>query len=280
MKIDAVVVLYRPTAENIANILQYAPLFHRFFVMDNSEPADETAWQPLLRMPNVRAVRMGGNRGIAAALRRGLALAAEDGADYCLTMDQDSIFPTERMPEIEAYLTRADAREYGIIALNVNGSGEERGLVPVKVWITSGNFIHMGNYAGIDGFREELFIDSVDFDLDHQFHAIGKKIAYIGEISLRHRIGAPVQRTLFGLRTVTVTNHSPVRCYYRFRNNYVLYHEDKAFYRDIYRADRKQFWKIMLFERDKRAKWKMIRLGIRHAKERRLGKLAGEENNV
>lgn len=279
MRLDAVTVLYRPTAEDVANILQYAPLFHRLFLLDNSEQTDEAIVRPLQAALNAVFLSMGGNRGIAAALRKGMALAAEDGADFCLTMDQDSVFPTERMPQIVSYLAREDADEYGIIALNINGTGAERGLVPVKVWITSGNFVNMKNYAAIDGFREELFIDSVDFDLDRQFHAIGKKIAYIGEISLRHKIGAPVRRKFLG-RAVTVTNHSPVRCYYRFRNNDVLYHEDKTFYRDIYRADRKQLWKILLFEKEKFKKWKMIRLGIRHAKRRQLGPLPTEDSNV
>ena len=132
MRLDAVTVLYRPTAENVANILQYAPLFYRLFLLDNSEQTDETIVRPLQAAPNAVFLSMGGNRGIAAALRKGMALAAEDGADFCLTMDQDSVFPTERMPQIVSYLAREDADEYGIIALNINGTGRRGDLFPSR----------------------------------------------------------------------------------------------------------------------------------------------------
>ncbi len=277
MKIDAVVVLYRPSEENLRNIADYAPTVRTLYVMDNSDTPDEIPLRRLTALENVVLVPMGGNRGIAAALREGLTRAVADGADYCLTMDQDSVFPIGEWDAVKSYLSRPDADDYGVIALNINGDGSRKGLIDVRTWITSGNFINVGNYRRIDGFREELFIDSVDFDLDHQFYRIGKKIAYIGEISLRHKIGQPVQRKFLGIRTVTVTNHSPLRCYYRYRNNYLLYHEDKAFYRAIYRADKKQLVKILLFEADKREKLKMIRLGIRHAKQKKLGRLTPKE---
>ena len=211
-------------------------------------------------------------KGIAAALRRGLEFAMREGADFCLTMDQDSAFPVERMGEIERWLSMPDIDDYGIIALNYEQSGGA-GLVVVPTWITSGNFVNVRNYRLIAGFREELFIDSVDHELCHQFYCIGKKVAYIADIPMQHALGNMSYVSLFG-RKLSLTNHSPLRYYYRFRNNYVLYREDKAFYRGLYRADRHQLIKIMLFEKNRREKWRMIRRGIRDAKRGVLGKYA------
>ena len=272
MRIDGCVVLYRPTEENIANILRYAPLLRTLYVLDNSETPDRTVTHPLCAEVNISYVWMGGNRGIAAALRRGLEFAMREGADFCLTMDQDSAFPVERMGEIERWLSMPDIDDYGIIALNYEQSGGA-GLVVVPTWITSGNFVNVRNYRLIAGFREELFIDSVDHELCHQFYCIGKKVAYIADIPMQHALGNMSYVSLFG-RKLSLTNHSPLRYYYRFRNNYVLYREDKAFYRGLYRADRHQLIKIMLFEKNRREKWRMIRRGIRDAKRGVLGKYA------
>lgn len=100
----------------------------------------------------------------------------------------------------------------------------------------------------------------------------GKKIAYINEISLTHTVGTPVRKNLL-FRKITLLNHSPVRCYYRFRNNYVLFREDRKFYREIRQSDKKQYIKILFFEKNKKQKLAMIRLGIRHAKQKKFGKL-------
>ena len=276
MKIDGVVVLYYPTEENIQHIAEYAYILNKFFVVDNSDEIDHEKLNPLRELSNVVYLSMNGNKGIAAALRIGVGHALEDGADFCLTMDQDSQFPVDRMEEIKAYLSIATIEDYGIIALNSREHQEQEGLVEVKTFITSGNFINVKNYRLIDGFREELFIDSVDFDLCHQFFLIGKKIAYIGEIGIKHRLGNPVRKKFLGIRSYTAPNHSPVRSYYRYRNNYLLYREDKKFYKEIRKADRKQFLKIILVEDNKREKIRMIRLGIKHAKQGKLGKLVLE----
>ena len=214
----------------------------------------------------------GENRGIAFALNYGMEECIRRGFRWVLTMDQDSAFPVERMGEIERWLSIPDIDDYGIIALNYEQSGGA-GLVVVPTWITSGNFVNVRNYRLIAGFREELFIDSVDHELCHQFYCIGKKVAYIADIPMQHALGNMSYVSLFG-RKLSLTNHSPLRYYYRFRNNYVLYREDKAFYRGLYRADRHQLIKIMLFEKNRREKWRMIRRGIRDAKRGVLGKYA------
>ena len=273
MIIDGVVVLYEPREEELGNIFEYASLLNKLFVIDNSCSSNVGLIARLKSVANISVVEMGQNAGIAKALRIGLDMAMSDGADFCLTMDQDSVFPVESMRDIKNILRSEDIDDYGIIGLNVNNEISGDGLSETKTLITSGNFINIKNYRLINGFREELFIDSVDFDLDHQFYEIGKKIAVICNISIKHKIGDPQKRRLPGFKTISISNHAPVRCYYRYRNNYVLYHEDKHFYKDIYDYDKKQLIKILLFEKHRLAKLKMIMLAKKHAKKKKLGKL-------
>lgn len=275
MKIAGTVVIYNADESVINNILSYYDIVEVLFVCDNSTIANERLLNRLYALPKVRAIPMGGNRGIAAALASGLRAARETGCDYCLTMDQDSIFPTDKTDIIKNYLSAPDADDYGIIGLDFNNPAEEHSLKEVKFLLTSGNFINMKNYAQINGFMEELFIDYVDFELDEQFFNLGKKLAYITGVSLVHTIGNPITKKFFGIK-FTCMNHSPVRYYYRFRNALYLYRRNKKFYGERYRHDLFiDIPKVILFERDKLKKLKMIARGRRDARAGRLGEYKG-----
>ena len=271
MKIDGVVVLYNPTDRVIEHIFEYAPIVNKLYIVDNSDRADEYILKCLRTLSNAEIISMNGNKGIATALRVGVDKAIANKADFCLTMDQDGIFPVARMGEFIKYLSIPGIDDYGMIGVRIPSLPRGSGLIATKTIITSYSFINIKNYVLTNGFRDELFIDSVDTELCHQFYKIGKKVAYIGEILIDHTIGAPCTRKIFGIK-ITVSNHSPIRCYYRFRNNYLLYREDKKFYKETRIKDRHQILKILFFEKNKLEKFKMIRRGRRDAKLGKLGK--------
>lgn len=263
--------MYNPKDDTVKNISYYNELVDKVYVIDNSDK--ENNLKELLKTyPNTEYVSMGGNMGIGAALNRGVALALDDGADYCLTMDQDSIFPTNKMDLILKYLESNQINhEYGIIGLAFNSTEVEEKLVEEPHLLTSGNFIDLSLYKTIKGYNKDLFIDYVDFELDEQFYNIGKKVAYINNVSLIHELGSPlVKRFLW--RKVVCNNHSPIRYYYRFRNNLYLYKKNKAFYKVKYKWDmHHDILKVILFEPKKIAKLKMIKRGRKDARRGILG---------
>ncbi len=271
MRIAGTVVLYQPNRECLTNIASYLPLLDVLYIADNSTEKDDALLSELCALPRVEYIDMDGNRGIAAALRAGVSRAVEGGYELCLTMDQDSLFPSVTRDAIEARLSALPLSDYGIVGLNFNGGACEPALVEVDCWLTSGNFIVLENYKKIDGFRSELFIDYVDIDLNEQFHAIGKKVAYFKDLSLSHKIGNPETHSFLGLK-FTVMNHSPIRYYYRFRNARYLYRKNKAFYRKKYFHDLfVDIPKVILFEKEKRKKLRLIRKGRRDAKHQKMG---------
>lgn len=276
MKIDGVVVFYNPNLEMIDNITKYYSFLNHLFVVDNSPVVNEEVVQELEKLEKVTYIPLGENKGIATALKVGLEKAKEDNADICLTMDQDSEFPTDKWSEVYDYLERYIS-EYAIIGLNFNSDSTEKGLVKVDTLLTSGNFINMSDYKKIKGFNEDLFIDCVDFELCEQFYNIGRRIAYINEISLKHKMGDNPIRKRFFFVHVTALNHSPIRYYYRYRNGYYLYHKNKKFYKNL----KNQFFsiklKVILYEPNKREKLKMMSRGAKDAKRNILGPFK-EEN--
>ena len=273
MRIDAVVVLYNPGLEVFENIKTYSSIVDILYVVDNStEPNLKLVEMIGKECQNATYIPLNGNLGIAKALKEGLKKAASSEADYCLTMDQDSKFPTDKMEDIKKYLLEA-GDDYGIISLNAKGvdkNDEFTGIKDVDVWITSGNFINMKNYLKIHGFNEDLFIDLVDFELCEQFHKINKKIGIIGEICLTHKIGEPmIKRFLW--KKVKVDNHPPIRYYYQYRNTEYLWRRNKSFYARWHKEGYKVELVQLLLGENKKERLKMIRKGRKDGKKGILG---------
>lgn len=273
MKIDAVVVLYNPGLEVFDNIATYSNIVDTLFVIDNSTKVNEALVEKIEKeCKNATYIPLNGNLGIAKALKEGLNRATLNGAEYCLTMDQDSKFPTAQIDNVKKYLIE-NKEEYGIISLNAKGvdkNDDFTGLKDVDVWITSGNFIVIDNYKKIEGFKEELFIDLVDFELCEQFHNINKKVGIIGEICLTHKIGEPmIKRFLW--KKVKVDNHPPIRYYYQYRNTEYLWRRNKSFYARWHKEGYKVELVQMLLGENKKERLKMIRKGRKDGKKGILG---------
>ena len=67
-------------------------------------------------------------------------------------------------------------------------------------------------------------------------------------------------------------NHSPIRYYYRFRNAYYLKKQFPKYYKKLaHKTLVIEKLKMRLFEPNKKEKNKMIKLGIKDAKQSKLG---------
>ena len=273
MKIDVVVVLYNPTDAIIRNAISYAQYFDRLFIIDNSETLNFNN-KIFEKYDNIIYFKMNGNEGIASALNKGTEMAMRDSADFCLTMDQDSFFPYDRLPDIKKILSRTEIEQYGIVGLELNKEqSENTKLVNVNRWLTSGNFINLTNFKKLDnGFDSRLFIDAVDCAICYSFRKIGLKIGYIEGISIRHTIGNPQKRKFLN-KEFTLMNYSPVRYYYIFRNNIFLYRTDKKAFKENFKSLIFSFLpKVLLFEKNKSNKIKAIYRGIKDGIKSNLGK--------
>ena len=273
MKIDTLVVLYNPKEEYLS---YYIPLFtfseHVIFV-DNSTSYNESLISELKKYSNFIYISLHGNQGVAKALKEGTKLAIKNSADYLLTLDQDSIFPINKIDEIKEILIKHEKENYGIIGLNFNSNERGNEIQDKRWWLTSGNFINLEAYKKLKvGFREELFIDGVDTDIGYQFHQIDYKVGYIKGISLIHNMGDP-KKIGFGKLSFTLLNYSPIRYYYIFRNINYLYSLDSKFFKvDKRNIDWKMYLKVLFFEKNKKKNLKAISLGRKDAKNNVLGR--------
>lgn len=265
-------VLYNPNESVLTNLNSYSNCVDVSVVVDNSDTKNEIS-QSLKNNSNFIYIDMDGNKGIAAALNKGIEYLNSKNIDFALTMDQDSLFPTKYYPNILKLVNKYKT-DYSVIGLNFNqdNSGLDK-IIEVPYWITSGNFVNISDFMSVGGFMNELFIDYVDFELGYKFKKNGFKICYLKDFSLKHTIGNPIEIHLFG-KTYYAMNHSPIRYYYRYRNAYYLYHfVDRQFFKkEYYKEMIVNTLKMLIYEKNQKVKFSMIRKGIQDAKCKKMGK--------
>lgn len=267
--IAGVVVLYNPNIIKVLNNLKsYLPYLDKLYVVDNSNASNEESFKDT----KIEYIFLNGNKGISYALKLGCLKAIEENFNYLLTMDQDSSFDGN----FEEYLDLIKSINMDNVALVAPKyiSNEKVNIEEVNMVITSGNIINLNLYKNIEGFNEDLFIDFVDFDLCYQFKEKGYSILQFNKILLKHELGDNIRKKLFS-KSFLVTNHSPLRMYYMYRNMYYcsnLSKDRKKFFKPLKKNYYlKDIIKLMLFEDYKFKKIKMIKKGIKDAKKGKLG---------
>lgn len=277
MKICGVVVLYNPNDEVIKNIKTYISYLDELVIFDNSSKKYQNI-NELNKYSKVKYISYEKNLGIARALKESLDYAIEQKYDWCLTMDQDSKINIneKKFKEILHKLENKD--EYGIISFDYNNkhNDTELSIREAKAWITSGNFVNISNYINIEKIDERLFIDFVDYDLCEKFKKAGYKIG-IMNYSIIHNIGNPVSKKILGFR-ISSMNHSPIRYYYRYRNCVYLFNKNKKYYfKKIVYEFIVNLPKMLLIEKNRKSKLKMIFKGIKDGLKQKLGEYEKEK---
>lgn len=271
IKIGSCTVLYNPDSSVISNIETYSSLFDVCVVVDNSDSINEFS-KYFEDNPSFVYISMHGNQGIAAAINAGVEYLNSKGMDFVLTMDQDSQFPTKEFEKIYSLIEKYKD-EYSLIGLDVNKVSYDQEIKDVPYWITSGNFVNIRDFYMVGQMNESLFIDYVDFDLGYRFKQVNLKIGYLTGYCILHTIGNPIEIQFLG-KTFYALNHSPIRYYYRYRNSYYLYHyvDKKFFKKEYHREIFGSLIKMIIFEKNRKEKLKMIKKGIQDAKLNHLGK--------
>ncbi|HEX8356640.1 MAG TPA: hypothetical protein VF610_04480 [Segetibacter sp.] len=282
MQIAAVVILYHPDDATLSNIKTYYNFVEKLYIYNNTEIPTE--WQHKLQtLSKVEYYQDFKNEGIAKRLNRAAEAAIKDGFKWLLTMDQDTHFSQEAFTQYIHCLEKQENIN------NIAASGTKFGRKPetvqpnclpeeVETLITSGMLLNLLLFKKIGGFDEALFIDYVDHDYCTRCIMAGHSVLLFNNISIFHELGKQVYRasvkTLFLYKKKKII-HSPLRCYYMYRN--MLYIEKK------YEKTNKKFAKVtrrntigrinvcLLYGREARKIWKYIKLAKADFRENKMG---------
>lgn len=284
MTYAGVVVLFNPDEKVINNINTYVKNLKKLYVVDNTPNKDNSY---LFKNKKIEYIANKKNEGIAHALNIGANKAIKEKYDFLLTMDQDSSFPSGSVKKLINYIennSKYILKEVGIISAYHLTPQNEFKVAP-KVGnpllvMTSGNFVNLKAHKKIGGFKDWMFIDCVDFDYCLNMRRHGYEIVQLFDAKLNHNLGNTEKKRLFG-KTMFVSHHSPIRRYYMVRNRhylYDMYHEEFPDYcnAEISRT-KKEWYKIILFEKNKIRKSMMMFKGYRDYKKGIKGEYNGKK---
>ena len=270
------IVLYNPPDDVLDNIASYINQVAKLYVIDNSVQYNDTIRQKLRELNKTIYINHEGNRGIAAALNTGAQCALNDGFEFLLTMDQDTVLAENFVANLMAAFTVNNPERIGILAPRYTKLFENQTdrFQNVLFTMTSGNILNLSVYKNIGPFLEELFIDHVDHEYCLRVNQRGYKVLQVNDIGIGHRPGTPTQ--IF-TKKLSFSSHSPQRLYYFCRNGFYvckLYQKDfPAFTRAFHTLLTKEIAKIP-FEGSKLKRLRMIIRGYVDFKKRKLGPLA------
>ena len=274
----AVVVLYHPETEVLANIRSWANLVDTIFAVDNSEGDCSVVVSTITDLDKVILIRNRDNVGIARALNIGSEMATTGGFDFLLTMDQDS----SAAPDMVAILTECmltDEANTGLVSpFHVTKSS---GMPPRDVScqkvitpMTSGCLMNMAAFEVVGPFRDDFFIDFVDNEYCLRLRQAGFSVLRANKALLQHSVGDTNKYGPF-----IATNHSPLRRYYKTRNRFQVFREFVFDFPghclfDLVRLT-KEITSIILFEGEKLEKLRMMWRGWRDFRRGKFGKYVG-----
>ncbi len=277
-KIAGIVVLYNPGSEILLNIDSYINQIDKLFIVDNSDKVNDSLIERVSLLKNAEYLYNNSNIGIAGALNIAAKKAIKEGYDYLLTMDQDSKASTMMVDKL-FFLVNTSPRIGIAAAQHLDPSFQQKSnkdfTKEILFTITSGNLLNLNAYRAAGEYLEKLFIDHVDHEYCLRLNKLGYKILQTNEVLVYHKIGASIQRT-FLHHSFLPTHHSPVRIYYRTRNRLYVNSLYKNIFPKYVKEDRRHFlrelFEIIMFEKQKINKLKMILHGYFDFKRKKFGK--------
>ncbi|MDP3075373.1 glycosyltransferase family 2 protein [Bradyrhizobium sp.] len=207
----------------------------KVIVVDNSEAP---TLDPGALPAGCTLITIGYNSGIAHAQNVGVAAALTAGATVLVFFDQDQkIGPgfgrsliaavSEGSAEIVSPLSVDEATNMPLPSLRISRFGwstpvhsaDSADRYPVDMVISSGTAATRQVFETAGTFDDGLFIDLVDVEWCLRCRARQIPIYVVPSLVMRHSVG--LRHFRFG--TLTISVHSPMRCYYQIRNGFLLF---------------------------------------------------------
>ena len=207
------------------------------------------------------------NYSIVKALNVIFLNACQSHYDWILTLDQDSLVPTNIINEYIKCINEVE--NCGLITCRINFNNQRleqqtEKYLCINSAITSASMISIKSWKEVGGFDECMFIDGVDHEFCYRLRMTGYSIVKVRDVVLEHELGELKVYKIFG-KKINVENHNSFRVYYISRN-YIYCHRKHSGYSNkkvLLISELKLIFKIVFFEKDKIRKLKRISSGIK-----------------
>jgi len=168
------------------------------------------------------------NLGVAAALNQLMGHASQNGYEWVLTLDQDSVCGGDLVEKLfsasklynNAAMISPKVLERGV-EKQENDDKNQTNVEEVPICITSGCLTNVKAVLDTGGFNEWLFIDQVDHDMCIRLRYRGYRILRVNTAELNQEYGLKHVRRKILFKEYEYHNYTPLRVYYQARN--ILY---------------------------------------------------------
>lgn len=282
----AVVVTYHPDNDFARHISAVRAQVDGLVVVDNkSTDAERLRLRELARYYSFTLLENPSNLGLGTALNRGIRWAvASRKFENVLLLDQDSEVSGDFVDALVLRLRQHHASDrVAIVAPRIcdRNTGSMVGpTATIKgrylVAQTSGSLMPIAVFESEGWFREDLFIDGVDYEYCLRVVTAGWSISYCPEAVLSHAPGNSCRHVIWGLDLCTTMNYSALRHYYLTRNCvWIMRRYWKLYPRwcaKLILGILKDKAKVVVFEENWRTKLMLSLCGFKDALHGRLGK--------
>lgn len=225
----ALIISYNPNISRLeSNAVRLKEQGFKIMVVDNG-----SINPPISVLKPEEIILLGENTGIAKALNIGMEKALQRGAEWILSLDQDTEVAANLLSE---YLKYINLPEIGalcprIIRKNEKEISHTEGYEIIDRCPTAGFFVKAKVWQLTKKYDEWMFIDYVDYDICMKINIMGYKIYriystyIIQELGNMHinpviyKIGEAMHLRKM-MNFARVYNHSPLRNYYFVRNSH------------------------------------------------------------
>lgn len=289
-KVAAIIISYNPDNNLLDSVNLLINQVDKIIIVDNGSESQKKKNINLIKdidNKKIEVIFNEENLGIATALNIGVKEALNQGYNWILTMDQDSKSSSNMVEKmLEVYNTIDESERKEILSIFPNFVDERIQSIEensnmnsyeyVDADITSGNLLRAEVFDKVGFFDDSLFIDLVDTDFCMRLNEKNIKMIKVRDAILYHSLGESQSvKSIFG--KFNTSNHSALRRYYMTRNRFYTWEKYKDLNSFTLNRDKKlfkkEFIKIILGEKDKINKIKMVFKGYKDYKKGIRGKL-------
>lgn len=286
-KVAAIIVSYNPDSNLFDSINLLLNQVEKVIIVDNGSKEKYVKYIKSINEDKIEIILNKENLGVATALNIGVRKALENGYEWILTMDQDSKASPDmvkKMFNVYNSINREERKDILSIFPNfvderiqsIEENSNMNSYEYVDADITSGNLLRAEVFDKVGFFDDSLFIDLVDTDFCMRLNEENIKMIKVRDAILYHSLGESQSvKSIFG--KFNTSNHSALRRYYMTRNRFYIWEKYKGLNSFTLNRDKKlfkkEFVKIILGEKDKVNKIKMVLRGYKDYKKGIKGKL-------
>lgn len=227
-KVYAIIISYNGEAEVVGTVKSICSQVDKVVVVDNaSNTATLIVLNELEMAGDIQLIKLNENLGIAYAQNVGIDFAQKEGANWVLTLDQDSSCAKNMVDKLIDVAEKYGKEKVGFCCPVINYQVPIRefnrvpGVEYIDYAISSGCLFSMSTLQSVGRQRDEYFIDSVDFEYCLRLAAKGYRLLRVNDAVLNHRLG--VRRPVNFLGVIfSISVHAPFRRYYVVRNHIFL----------------------------------------------------------